>query len=89
MDRSCSRKYAQEIGRGALGVLWLKQNSLQLLGLTLGQSSSALEGKSKLDHWSEILSSLVVVSSDDSAKAILSSPGYTNQQKTEFFLKVF
>ena len=27
----------------------------------------------------------MVVSSDDSAKAILSSPGYTNQQKTEFF----
>ena len=47
--------------------------------------SSALEDKSKLDHWSEILSSLVVVVSDDSARAILSSPGYTNQQKTEFF----
>ena len=50
--------------------------------------SSALEGKSKLDHWSEILSSLVVVVSDDSARAILSSPGYTNQQKTEFFESV-
>ena len=50
--------------------------------------SSALEGKSKLDHWSEILSSLVVVVSDDSARAILSSPGYTNQQKTEFFVSV-
>ena len=47
--------------------------------------SSALGGKSKLDHWSEILSLLVVVVSDDSARAILSSPGYTNQQKTEFF----
>ncbi len=50
--------------------------------------SSALDGDSKLDHWSEILSSLVAVSSDESAVALLSSPGYTNQQKTEFFESV-
>ena len=30
----------------------------------------------------------MVVVSDDSARAILSSPGYTNQQKTEFFESV-
>ena len=50
--------------------------------------SSALEGNGKLDYWSEILSSLVVVVSDESARAILSSPGYTNLQKTEFFKSV-
>ena len=50
--------------------------------------SSALDGDSKLDHWSEILSSLVAVSSDESAAVLLDSPGYTNQQKTEFFESV-
>ena len=50
--------------------------------------SSALNANGRLDHWSEVLSSLVAVSNDESGREILDSPVYTNQQKTEFFESV-
>ena len=49
---------------------------------------NALNFEGKLDHWSELLSALVAVSTDEYGREILNSPGYTNEQKTKFFESV-